>query len=189
MIRTFWIVTVSVLTLTSCNQPESRQLDSSPIVKTDSSTTDRKAFVVDASGAGRVRTGVTLAQLSATLGEPLKAGYRDNETCDYVKPSSVPAGVSLMVISDTVARIDVTKPGIRTVEGASVGDTEAEVLGLYKGLIHVEPHKYTGPEGHYLIVTPPSDTLHRIIFETDGKVVTLYRAGRLPAVGYIEGCS
>lgn len=174
------VIFAAALVVIGCSQPESRQ--------TDSSSTAPKAFVVDASGAGRIRTGVTLAQLSATLGEQLKAGYRDNETCDYVTPGSVPSGVSLMVISDTVARIDVTKPGVPTTEGASVGDTEAKVLGLYKGLISVEPHKYTGPVGHYLVVTPPSDTLNRIIFETDGKLVTRYRAGRLPAVGFVEGC-
>lgn len=173
------IVTTS-LALIACGRPDARQQDSLRRAP--------GAFVVDAAGAGRVRTGVTLAQLSVTLGEELKAGYSINESCDYVKPRSLPPGVSLMVISDTVARIDVDSAGIPTTDGAAVDDSEQKVLALYKGMIHVEPHKYTGPEGHYLVVTPPSDTLHRIIFETDGKTVFRYRAGRLPAVGYVEGC-
>jgi hypothetical protein len=52
----------------------------------------------------------------------------------------------------------------------------------------VEPHAYTGPEGHYVVVTTPGDTTRQIVFETDGRLVTMYRAGRLPAVAYIEGC-
>jgi hypothetical protein len=101
----------------------------------------------------------------------------------------LPDGVSLMVVSDTVARVDIRKAGTMTTTGAAVGDSEPRVLELYRGLIHVEPHKYTGPVGHYLIVTPPGDSVHRIIFETDGKVVTRYRAGRRPAVEYVEGCA
>lgn len=150
---------------------------------------DTTRFVVDAEGIGPVRTGTTLPQLSALLGEEVRAAYADVEVCDYVRPRALPPGVSLMVLSDTVARIDVDATGVKTVEGAAVGDSEQRVLELYKGRIHVEPHKYTGPEGHYLVVTPPGDTLHRIIFETDGKVVTRYRAGPRPAVEYVEGCA
>jgi hypothetical protein len=30
--------------------------------------------------------------------------------------------------------------------------------------------------------------MFRIVFETDGQRVTRFRAGRLPAVQYVEGC-
>jgi hypothetical protein len=88
-----------------------------------------------------------------------------------------------------VVRFDVESPGIRTVEGAGVGDLEADVVKLYGAGIEVSPHKYTGPEGHYLTVTPPGDTLHQIIFETDGQKVVHMRAGSRPAVEYVEGCA
>jgi hypothetical protein len=132
---------------------------------------------------------VTLEQLSAALGENVRAEYRDFESCDYVRPTALPPGASLMILDDTVARVDVDSAGVRTAEGAQVGDTEARVLELYKGRVTVEPHKYTGPEGHYLVVAPPGDTLHRIIFETDGQRVTGYRVGRRPAVELVEGCA
>jgi len=35
----------------------------------------------------------------------------------------------------------------------------------------------------------PADTLHRIVFETDGSVVTRMHGGIFPAVEYVEGCS
>ena len=34
-----------------------------------------------------------------------------------------------------------------------------------------------------------SDRNYRIVFETDGKRVLRFRAGKLPEVEYIEGCS
>jgi hypothetical protein len=45
------------------------------------------------------------------------------------------------------------------------------------------------PAGHYLVITQPGDTVDQIIFETDGKRVLNFHAGRLPAVAYVEGCS
>jgi hypothetical protein len=94
-----------------------------------------------------------------------------------------------MVENDTVVRFDVESPAIRTRAGAAVGDLEADVVKRYGTAVTVGPHKYTGPDGHYLTVTPPGDSLHQIIFETDGRVVTHVRAGRLPAVAYVEGCA
>lgn len=87
-----------------------------------------------------------------------------------------------------IERVDVDSAGVLTAEGAGVGDAEANVIALYRGRVSVQPHKYTGPRGHYLIVTSTGDTLHRIVFETDGQRVVNYRAGRRPAVDYVEGC-
>lgn len=147
------------------------------------------AWVVSATGIGRVRIGWSVAQLNQALGEQLKPTYEVSDQCDHLRPAGLPAGVSLMVVLDTVVRVDVDTTGVPTAEGAGVGDTEARILALYRGRIRVEPHKYTGPEGHYLIVTIPSDTLSRIIFETDGHTVQNYRAGRRPAVEFVEGCA
>ena len=58
---------------------------------------------------------------------------------------------------------------------------------LYRGRVKTEPHKYV-QGGHYLIVTSPTDTMHQIVFETDGKRVTTYRVGRTPEVRWVEGC-
>jgi hypothetical protein len=52
--------------------------------------------------------------------------------------------------------------------------------------VRVTPHAYT--EGHYLTIIAP-DRKHGIVFETDGSRVTQYRAGRLVAIRYGEGCS
>ena len=143
-------------------------------------------WVVRPEGIGPLRVGVTLAEVARSLGEPLSVV---NDECDHVNPTKTPEGVLLMVIEDTLVRVQIDSAGIRTVEGAQVGDSESRILELYGTRARIEPHKYTYPEGHYVVVTPPGDTLHRIIFETFKGRVTKYRSGRLPAVQYVEGCS
>ena len=113
---------------------------------------------------------------------------KDNP-CAYARPRALPGGTSLMVVSDTVVRVDVDSSTVATAEGIRVGDSEAQVLARYPGRVRTEPHKYT--DGHYLVVTPAvaGDSAFRIIFETDGSRVLRFRAGRRPAVEWIEGCS
>lgn len=153
-------------------------------------TVDSLTWVARADGIGPIRAGMTVAEASAAVGESLQVDYSDFETCDYVTPSVLPEGVSLMVISDTVERVDVVDPSeVRTAAGAGIGDAESSVVSRYGSAATVMPHKYTGPEGHYVVVAPPGDSLHRIVFETDGAAVTMYRVGRTPAVNFVEGCA
>ena len=53
----------------------------------------------------------------------------------------------------------------------------------------VEPHKYT--DGPCVVLTPAAAAggVYRIVFETDGRRVTRYRAGTRPRVEYVEGCA
>ena len=148
-----------------------------------------QVWTVTPEAVGPIWIGWSIDELNTSTGEQLRPAYQISDECDYLRPARLPAGVSLMVVRDTVVRVDVDSAGVLTVEGAGVGDAEQRVMTLYAGRVEVQPHKYTGPEGHYLVVTVPSDTLRRIIFETDGRVVTRYRAGLRPAVEYVEGCS
>lgn len=150
---------------------------------------DATSWVVDPGGIGPVKIGMSLAKLSEAVGEPLHPRYEVNEECDFVHPRVLPGGVAVMVLKDSVARIDVEGAGILTREGVGVGDLETRVLEVYAGRAQVQPHKYTGPTGHYVIVEDRGDTLHRIIFETDGQHVQRYRAGRRPGVDFVEGCA
>jgi hypothetical protein len=90
-----------------------------------------------------------------------------------------------MDVSGEIARIDITEPGVPTDRGIEVGATEARVRETYGSLLSASPHKYTA--GRYLTIAIDPD--HRIVFETDGQVVTRYRVGRLPEVEWVEGCS
>src|SRR5687768_14371441 len=145
------------------------------------------AWTVSAAGYGPIRVGWTVAELNAALNENVRPAYQASDECDYVHPVRVPPRVNLMVVKDTVARIDVDTTGVLTEKGAGVGDSEQRISELY-GPVTVEFHKYR-PDGRNLIVSDPADSMLRIIFETDSGRVVRYRAGRRPPVDYVEGCS
>lgn len=140
-------------------------------------------------GMGPVRAGQTLAEANAAGGITLSVPAGASPECSYAEWPTAPAGVRVMVVQDTVVRVDVTQSGIETVEGAAVGDTEGKINSLYAARISMRPHKFT--TGKYLIATNPgrTDTLHSIVFETDGANVLQFRSGRLPEVEWVEGCS
>lgn len=145
-------------------------------------------WIVSAGGIGPVRIGMTAAQARAALGGDLTVTGRD-PSCDYASSLRVPEGVNFMVTNGRIARVQVLRGAAATSEGIRIGDSEQHVRNTYAGRITVTPHKYTS--GHYLTVTPTdaAQSNDRIIFETDGSHVTVYRSGMLPEVAWVEGCS
>lgn len=148
------------------------------------------AFTVTEHGIGPLRAGMTFDEAAAALDGALRVPVGiDTTGCDYLVWSDGPSGVHVMFDEHRIARVDVDTSGIPTAAGARVGDDEARIKKLYPGQVTVSPHKYE--DGHYLTVTPaaPTDKQFRIIFETARGRVTRYRAGRMPSVEYVEGCS
>ncbi|MEH2076874.1 MAG: hypothetical protein V7K57_21145 [Nostoc sp.] len=150
-------------------------------------TNKSKLFI---NGIGEVRVGMTVSQAAKAAGTKL-AGDSPNNSCYYVKPQNQPKNLSFMVTKGRISRVDVRQnTQITTLKGAKIGDTEAQIKSLYPGQIKVTPHKYV-QGGHYLTFIPKdrADRNYRLVFETDGKVVTQLRSGKLPEVEYVEGCS
>ncbi len=106
--------------------------------------------------------------------------------CTFASAPTSRGDLAFMISSGFVARTDVSERGFRTVSGAQVGDSEGRIKALYQGRVVVSEHAYA--DGHYLTVQS-NDRRFAAVFETDGKVVTSYRIGRVPEVLYIEGCS
>ncbi|HEX8286777.1 MAG TPA: hypothetical protein VF556_02205 [Pyrinomonadaceae bacterium] len=140
--------------------------------------------VISFSSFGAVKVGMTVPQASRAFGIPLVTTDEVNRDCYYVSPKRGFKEIGFMVTNNRIARIDTDSNKYTTSEGAKVGDSEATIKRIYKGLVKVSRHKYV--DGHYLTV---KQSKFEIIFETDGKRVTSIRAGKLPEVGYIEGCS
>ena len=145
-------------------------------------------------GIGGIRVGMTVREARRSSGTNLNyMGQIDDPTCYYVNPQTGSKGLGFMVSDGRIARVDVyDKSSVTTLSGAKIGDTEARIKALYPGQIKVSTHKYMGASGgHYLTYVPKdkSDRNYRIVFETDGKRVLRFRAGKLPEVEYIEGCS
>jgi hypothetical protein len=150
---------------------------------------DNHARAVSGDGFGPVRFGMKADEAEKALGVKLaKDTYGEGEACRYYTPVGALDGVSFMTADGVIVRVDVQRGDTASDVGAKIGDTEQHVLDLYKGRVRVEPHKYTGPEGHYLVVTG-ADGKVQMVFETDGAKVVNYRAGREPQVQYVEGCS
>jgi hypothetical protein len=152
-------------------------------------TNSRSGPSVTSEGFAGVRVGMKVAEAETAFGHKLKALNEGEGNCQYYEPVGVYPGLAFMVVDGVIARLDVQQTtAILTDTGAKIGDTEQHVLDLYKGRTRVEPHHYTGPEGHYVIVTGP-DGKAQLVFETDAGKVVSYRAGREPEVEWVEGCS
>ncbi|MBW4427743.1 MAG: hypothetical protein KME50_25690 [Nostoc desertorum CM1-VF14] len=150
-------------------------------------TNQAKLFI---NGIGTVRVGMTVSQAAKAAGTRL-AGDPPNNNCYYVKPQNEPKNISFMVTKGRISRVDVRQnTQITTLKGAKIGDTEAQIKSLYPEQIQVTPHKYV-QGGHYLTFIPKdrADQNYRVVFETDGKLVTQFRSGKLPEVEFVEGCS
>lgn len=143
---------------------------------------------VSVNGIGSIRIGMSVGQARRASGVELVPEHAPlNELdCYYVQPRSGLRNIRLMVTDGHISRIDISNPNTRTLSGARIGMTEAEILRLYRGQVQVTPHKYD-PIGHYLTVYPRSR--RQVVFETDGRMVKDYRVGQMPEVGYVEGCS
>jgi hypothetical protein len=141
-------------------------------------------------GLGQIQVGMNLDD-AVNMGL-LNENPNMKPQCDFVFPAvgaGIPDGVSVMVVKGKVARIDVDTGAVTTEDGVRVGDTEQKVQSVYDGDLQVEPHKYISG-GHYMTVMGDSTSAGKaIVFETDGKKVTSFRAGRLPEVKWVEGCS
>jgi hypothetical protein len=141
--------------------------------------------------------GLGQIQIGMTLDDAVNMGLLNERPdlkvdCDFVYPAvgaGVPDGVSVMVIKGKIARIDVDTGAVTTEDGAKIGDTEERIKSIYGDDVQVEPLKYI-EGGHYMTVVGDSASAgNALVFETDGKRVTRFRAGRLPEVKWVEGCS
>ena len=144
------------------------------------------SWTVTESGVGPLRAGMTVAEANKAVGGGFSAPGSEG-SCTYARLTKAPPGLAVMLENNKIARVEVRSGTIATAEGARIGNTEARINSLYSGRVTTTPHKYT-TGGHYLTITPVDGSQNRIVFETDGKLVTEYRAGALPAVAYVERC-
>jgi len=140
-------------------------------------------------GVGDLRIGMPLAELrrrGATMDEN---PFEDEADCDFWR---LPGrqGLAFMVVGGRVVRIDIDNPAYRTASGAHVGMSEAEVRAVYGAQMRVEPHPYTGPEGHYLVFRARGEP-YGMIFETHYEThrAETMRVGLWQYVQLIEGCA
>jgi hypothetical protein len=148
-------------------------------------TGNLEMFRLTLEGLGPLRVGMTVKQLK-------DAGFEITEdpTFDVNECAEVDIighdGIGVMFEEGRVTRIDISAAAIATQSGAKVGFTEAQVRRIYGNKLKTEPHHYD-PKGHYMKVFS-ADRKRALVFETDGNVVTMFRAGAATSAEYVEGC-
>lgn len=152
---------------------------------------------VTATGIGPAQVGMSVPQAEAAGGVRLLRTMDDYyPRCWYVVPKGWPKAhdldllvdrVGLMVTGATIARIDVWAGSTSTREGIRIGSTEQQVRQAYPGRITVTRDRFGVRQ---LIFTPPGPAGYRILFQSDGRQVTRFRAGKVTqVVNYDEGCA
>lgn len=140
-------------------------------------------------GIDRIIFGMTLNRAQSELGAVfVRVDESESSNCNRVRPEGGPAGVELTVSAGTIERVDLTTDLIKTRSGAGVGSTEDELATLFGDRLTTAAR----PGGGNTVTFTPvdeSDKQFRVIFETDGAVVTAYRSGRLPIVEPLVPCS
>lgn len=189
MISKLFVVLTTVCVVAACSRSGDGRRDTVASSGDSSSTPSTSTLTVSEFGIGPIRAGMSVAEASEAVGGALAARPgTDTTACGYVEWRGGPAGVRVMIEHARIARVEVDSGATPTTEGIRVGDAEQQVAQRYGNRVAVTPSKYT--KGHYLTVTPanPADSAFRIVFETENDRVVRYRAGRRPAVEYVERC-
>jgi hypothetical protein len=198
--RTMALVVLSMLTVaTGACAPEPASRDTSgatsqsPSGATTSSATPQSPPVATFEAVGRLRVGMRIREALAALGGSIDtgAGPLRGSNCNHATFSALPPGVLVMLWADTIVRIEMDSANVKTRWGAGVGSTLAEIRQRHATHdVRQEPHPYSSPTWHYMVVDTPGDTVHRIIFETNEQQrVASFRVGLRRAVDLVEGCS
>ena len=144
---------------------------------------------VSTQGLGPVRIGMTKVRAERAAGVRMRYLGGARSGCRYMRPADRGIRASFMLTRGRISRVDVSRRGIATPSGIRVGDSEASVRRRFAGRLRITRHVYSN--GYYLEFVPRdrAERNRRVIFETTRGRVGYIRAGRLPEVRYIEGCS
>ena len=190
MVRLFlFVMAVAIAAVASACNRSDEHAQKGPNAPNGTGHDTLSDLTLNEDGLGQIQIGMNLDD-AVSMGL-LNENPNMNANCDFVFPAvgaGIPDGVSVMVVKGKVARIDVDTGAVTTDDGAKIGDSEDRIKSIYGDDLQVEPHKYN-PGWHYMTVLGDSTSAGKaIVFETDGKKVTMFRAGRLPEVKRPEGC-
>jgi hypothetical protein len=99
------------------------------------------------------------------------------------------AGVSFMVENDRIVRIEVSDGSpVTTRSGAGIGISQSSLEAMFPGQIEAAPDFVVDGTAVQFVPADDADAQYRVVFVLEDGVVSQFRAGVLPAVGYGEGC-
>lgn len=201
-----------LLALAACKPPEP---EVRPLPAGDAATLAETAQpAASQPAAPAVDAAAQLAQVGGLrIGAPFGQGQGDDAfesagmrevmdgDCEYYERGTLPAGMSMMVLADRIARFDVHGEGDPDARvdapptaappvpfGLWVGMSVAEAKKRLPAGVVASPHAYAWPEGEYLTWTDAQAGL-ALRVETWKDVVTSVYWGQPDAVELIEGCA
>lgn len=142
-------------------------------------------------GYGDLRFGMSAEEAKQAWAGELKALPNDIEVCHYLSPKSVkvPSDFALMIENGKFVRYDIGTDREPAPGGGRAGMSADEIRALYAGRVEEQAHKYV-EGGKYLRVRDAAGGDGVLLFEADAAgTITAWRAGVVPQVDYVEGCS
>lgn len=137
---------------------------------------------------GPVRTGMSTEQVLPLADWSGLTRRQPAGECWYLRYQGGGSDFDLMIIDDHVVRIELKGASkLRTLGGAHIGSSEADLQRLYGARLDVQPHKYD-PQGH-TITYRSTDGDYGLRFETSNGKVTAIQSGPWEHLHYVEGCS
>jgi hypothetical protein len=139
-------------------------------------------------GLDEVTFGMSLAGAQAAAGTVFVPEGPAGRCTVYV-PEQGPTGIRFTVFDGAVERVDILDGPIRTRSGIGVGSPVADVYARYGAQAQPAPRADGSGEDIVFVPQDETDAAFRVIFETDGAVVTSFRSGRVPLVLPSTPCS
>ncbi len=153
------------------------------------------ADILDLSGFGRVKFGMTTKQAERALGAKLKLTSDEDPSGHCLRGSradGLDPGVTYMALKGVIQRIDVElalEPAVVTPEGIGHGATPIEVQSIYGvGAKRDVSDPNADPASNQDLVVDNPNHRSGILFAFDGGKLTWLIAGNYPALSFYEGC-
>ncbi len=138
-------------------------------------------FVLTADGIVGAEVGRTWSEVSAAF--EAEGGY-DPEFADDCQSYAHRGGkFDAMVVGNTIVRVEVSGPDVRTAKGVGIGSSLAELKQAYGNRLIAEKNPYEGEDVQYVW---QSEDRGLVFYMSDGKV--RFMAGGGDAIRLPEGC-
>lgn len=138
-------------------------------------------------GLDTVSFGLTVKQAEVAAGTAL-IPCSPVSSCYRVAPAIAPEGISFVVDSGTIERVDITSGPITTRSGLGVGTDEAFIVESLGDKLDRRVND-DGSISLIFVPTDPGDADFRIIFTIRDGVVDSFRSGRIPLVLNEDPCA
>jgi len=132
--------------------------------------------------------GQTVAQAETSLKAPLLAAPGQADAPCQKRSTAAQPGVVYVVDDGLITRVETRDKRYPSISGVRVGDDAHKARQVYGARLSVQPHLYFD-NGLRLSVYSP-DRQYALVMESNdnGRIIAM-RAGMVPAVEQLEGCS